>query len=108
MSNAPVTPTLVQVDCPADGAQLLPCERVLVDQDRRMVAFSCPACGDVVRQHCSGASSVRLSRAVLSGAGLARLGPVRRPEVCDGRPWTGTEAFELHCHLAALPETSAV
>lgn len=92
----------VFVSCPIDGDMHVPATSVLVDVERHLVAFSCPGCLDLVRHRCPVEATVALERTLRCGGTPANLGPRRREDVCDGRPWTSTEAFELHCELGGL------
>lgn len=92
------------VVCPTDGDQRVPADVVIVDLERRMVAFTCPGCHDLVRHRCIGEPVELLQRTIRFGAAEADLGPVRRLDVCDGQPLTSIEAFRLYCELSALSE----
>ena len=92
----------VVVTCPTDGDQRVPADVVIVDLERRIVAFTCPRCHDLVRHRCTGDPVELLERTIRCGAAVGDLGPVRRPDVCDGQPLTSIEAFRLHCELSTL------
>lgn len=94
--------TKVIVTCPTDGDITRHVDDVVVDPGLGVVAFTCPVCEDLVRHRPTGpAAGALIGRVVRSGGAVATLQPARRSEVCDGRPLTSIEAFELHRRLGA-------
>jgi hypothetical protein len=89
----------VILTCPVDGDLRISPVAMVADLDRQLVLFTCPICEDLVRHSCREEHRALLERAVQCGAPLGSAGPLRRPDICDGRPLTSIEAFDLHVRL---------